>query len=69
MELSDLSVLHIIDNQDKDEKLYSLLCNTVNKVTSSSTIIEAKQQYLKQSPCLIIIQSDFENRDIIDFLI
>ena len=44
MELSDLSVLHIIDNQNKDEKLYSLLCNTVNKVTSSSTIIEAKQQ-------------------------
>ena len=69
MELSDLSVLHIIDNQNKDENLYSLLCNTVSKVTNSLTIIEAKQQYLKQSPCLIIIQSDFENRDIIDFLI
>ena len=69
MELSDLSVLHIIDNQNKDENLYSLLCNTVSKVTNSLTIIEAKQQYLKQSPCLIIIESDFENRDIIDFLI
>lgn len=69
MELSDLSVLYIMDNQNKDEKLFSFLCNTVNKVTNSSTIIEAKQQYLKQSPCLIIIESDFENRDIIDFLI
>lgn len=69
MELSDLSVLYIVDNQNKDEKLFSFLCNTVNKVTNSSTIIEAKQQYLKQSPCLIIIESDFENRDIIDFLI
>ncbi|AXX93899.1 response regulator transcription factor [Arcobacter ellisii] len=69
MELSDLSVLHIMDNQDKDEKLYSLLCKTVSKITSSSTISEAKQQYLKQSPCLIIIESEFENRDIIDFLI
>ena len=48
MELSDLSVLHIIDNQNKDENLYSLLCNTVSKVTNSLTIIEAKQQYLKQ---------------------
>lgn len=69
MELSDLSVLYIMDNQNKDEELFSFLCNTVNKVTNSSTIIEAKQQYLKQSPCLIIIESDFENRNIIDFLI
>ena len=30
MELSDLSVLHIMDNQDKDEKLYSLLCKTIS---------------------------------------
>ena len=69
MELSDLSVLYIMDNQDKEENLYSLLCNTVNKVTCTSTILESKQQYIKQSPCLIIIDSDFENRDIIDFLI
>lgn len=69
MELSDLSVLYIMDNQNKDEELFSFLCNTVNKVTNSSTIIEAKQRYLKQSPCLIIIESDFENRNIIDFLI
>lgn len=69
MELSDLSVLYIMDNQNKDEELFSFLCNTVNKVTNSSTIIEAKQQYLKQSPCLVIIESDFENRNIIDFLI
>ncbi|MGD9624869.1 MAG: response regulator transcription factor [Arcobacter sp.] len=69
MELNDLSVLYIMDNQNKDEELFSFLCNTVNKVTNSSTIIEAKQQYLKQSPCLIIIESDFENRNIIDFLI
>ncbi|MGE3300994.1 MAG: hypothetical protein AB7I39_11230, partial [Arcobacter sp.] len=66
MELNDLSVLYIMDNQNKDEELFSFLCNTVNKVTNSSTIIEAKQQYLKQSPCLIIIESDFENRNIID---
>ena len=38
MELSDLSVLHIIDNQNQDENIYSLLCNTVNKVTNSSTM-------------------------------
>jgi two-component system, OmpR family, response regulator VanR len=69
MELSDLSVLYIMDNQDKDEKLFSLLCNTVNKVTCTSTIIESKQQYIKQSPCLIIIDSDFKSREIIDFLI
>ena len=69
MELSDLSVLYIMDNQDKEETLYSLLCTTVNKVTCTSTIFEAKQQYIKQSPCLIIIDSDFENRGIIDFLI
>ena len=69
MELSDLSVLYIMDNQDKEETLYSLLCTTVNKVTCTSTIFEAKQQYIKQSPCLIIIDSDFNCRDIIDFLI
>lgn len=69
MELSDLSVLYIMDNQDKDENLFSLLCNTVNKVTCTSRIIESKQQYMKQSPCLIIIDSDFKNREIIDFLI
>uniref|UniRef100_UPI004047F402 response regulator transcription factor n=1 Tax=Aliarcobacter sp. TaxID=2321116 RepID=UPI004047F402 len=69
MELSDLSVLYIMDNQDKDEKLFSLLCNTVSKVTCTSTILESKQQYIKQSPCLIIIDSDFKTREIIDFLI
>jgi two-component system, OmpR family, response regulator VanR len=69
MELSDLSVLYIMDNQDKDENLYSLLCATVNKVTCTLKVIEAKQQYIIQSPCLIIIDSDFKNRDIIDFLI
>mgnify|MGYP005998067727 FL=1 len=69
MELSDLSVLYIMDNQNKEEKLFSLLCNTVNKVTCTSTIPESKQQYIKQSPCLIIIDSDFKSREIIDFLI
>lgn len=69
MELSDLSVLYIMDNQEKEESLYSLLCNTVEKVRCTSSILESKQQYLHQSPCLIIIDSDFENRDIIDFLI
>jgi len=69
MELSDLSVLYIMDNQNKEEKLFSLLCNTVNKVTCTSTILESKQQYIKQSPCLIIIDSDFKSREIIDFLV
>jgi len=69
MELSDLSVLYIMDNQNKEERLFSLLCNTVNKVTCTSTILESKQQYIKQSPCLIIIDSDFKSREIIDFLV
>jgi DNA-binding response OmpR family regulator len=69
MELSDLSILYIIDNQAEEEEVYSLLCKTVNKVTCTSTILESKQQYIKQSPCLIIIDSDFKSRDIIDFLI
>jgi len=69
MELSDLSVLYIMDNQEKEEKLFSLLCKTVNKVTCTSTVLESKQQYIKQSPCLIIIDSDFKNKEIIDLLI
>lgn len=68
MELNDLSILYIIDNQ-AEEELYSLLCKTVNKVTCASTIFESKQQYIKQSPCLIIIDSNFKSREIIDFLI
>ena len=51
MELSDLSVLYIMDNQEKEESLYSLLCNTVEKVRCTSSILESKQQYLHQSPC------------------
>lgn len=68
MELSDLSALYIMDNQIKDELLYASLCNIVNKVDAASTIDEAQKQYLKQSPCLIIIDSEFNSRDIIDFL-
>ena len=44
MELSDLSVLYIMDNQEKEESLYSLLCNTVEKVRCTSSILESKQQ-------------------------
>ncbi|WP_121627622.1 response regulator transcription factor [Poseidonibacter antarcticus] len=68
MELSDLSVLYIMDNQYKEEKLYSLLSHTVNKVSCATNINDAKTQYIKQSPCLIIIDSNFENKDIIEFL-
>ncbi|APW64513.1 MULTISPECIES: response regulator transcription factor [Arcobacteraceae] len=69
MELSDLSVLYIMDNQYKEEKLYSLLCESVKKVSCTTNIDDAKLQYIKQSPCLIIIDSNFENKDIIDFLV
>lgn len=68
MELSDLSVLYIMDNQNKDEDLYSLLCDTVKRVNCATNINNAKVEYIKQSPCLIIIDSNFENKDIIDFL-
>ncbi|GGD30591.1 hypothetical protein GCM10012288_00760 [Malaciobacter pacificus] len=68
MELSDLSVLYVMDKCSKDESLYTLLCNTVNKVTCTKTIEESKKEYIKQSPCLIIINSEFEDKNIIDFM-
>ncbi|MGA1939411.1 response regulator transcription factor [Arcobacter sp. YIC-310] len=68
MELNDLSVLYIMHKQKKEENLYSLLCDTVKKVFCANTIIEAKQEYKKESPCLIIIDSNFDDYSIIDFM-
>ncbi|MGA1932774.1 response regulator transcription factor [Arcobacter sp. YIC-464] len=68
MELSDLSVLYISDKKEKEEGLYSLLCKTVNKVFCTKTIEDSKQKYIKESPCLLIIDSNFEDRNIIDFM-
>lgn len=68
MELNDLSVLYVLDKKIKEENLYSLLKQTVKKVFCTTTSIEAKEKYLVQSPCLIIIDSGFEDKEIINFM-
>lgn len=68
MELSDLSVLYITDNQSNKEEVSEVLYKSVNKVFFSQTIDHAKKQYLKHSPCLIIVDSAFKNKSTIDFL-
>jgi DNA-binding response OmpR family regulator len=68
MELSDLSVLYITDNQSSKEDVSEVLYKSVNKVFFSQTIEDAKKQYLKYSPCLIIVDSIFKDKSIINFL-
>lgn len=68
MELSDLSVLYITDNQSSKEDISEVLKRSVNMVFYSQTIEEAKKQYIKHSPCLIIIDSIFKDKSIINFL-
>lgn len=69
MELSDLSVLYIMDEQNSKEEVEKILYKTVNKVFFASNIEDCKQEYKKNSPCLIVIDSAFNNREFIDFLV
>ncbi len=68
MELSDLSVLYIQDKGNSKEQVFQLLEKSVKKVSFAKNVDESKSQYKKHSPCLIIIDSTFENNSIINFL-
>lgn len=68
MELSDLTVLYIHDKEISKKKVYDILSKNVNKVFCSTTFNESKSQYIKQFPCLIIVDSTFQDNSIINFL-
>lgn len=66
MKLSNLLVLYIY--KQKDEKIISLLNKEFKKVFIASNIKEANKNYKKYSPCIILIDDDFKNSSMIDFL-
>ncbi len=69
MKVSDLSVLYINEDKNFSQDIKKTLKEEVNKVFLASSIEEAKQKYKKFSPCLLLIQNSFKNKDIIEFLI
>lgn len=66
MNLSNLLVLYIY--KQRDEKIISLLNKEFKKVFIASNLKEANKNYKKYSPCIILIDDDFKNSSMIDFL-
>lgn len=66
MKLSNLLVLYIY--KQRDEKIISLLNKEFKKVFIASNLKEANKNYKKYSPCIILIDDDFKNSSMIDFL-
>lgn len=69
MKVSDLSVLYILEDEKNKEEVAAIVKKEVKKLFFATNINIAKQEYKKQSPCLLIIENSFKNKDIIDFLI
>jgi len=68
MQLDDLLVLYVSENQDNINNVNTLLCKTVDRVIYATTSNEAKNQYKKFSPCLIIVDSEFKDAKFVAFL-
>lgn len=68
MQLDDLLVLYVNENKEDINRVNMVLEKTVNKVIYASNAEESKNQYKKYSPCLIIIDSDFEDNSFVEFL-
>lgn len=66
MKLSNLLVLYIY--KQRNEKIISLLNKEFKKVFIASNLKEANKNYKKYSPCIILIDDDFKNSTMIDFL-
>jgi len=67
MKVSDLSVLYICE-ETYDKQVLRVLKTHVNIVSCASNIEEAQSLYQKESPCLILLQSDFSHDIFINFL-
>ena len=68
MQLNDLLVLYVNENKEDINRVNMVLEKTVNKVIYASNAEESKNQYKKYSPCLIIIDSDFDDNSFVEFL-
>lgn len=68
MHLDDLLVLYVGENSDDVLKIHTVLEKTVNRVIQGKNAQEAMHLYKKYSPCLIIIDSDFQNNSLVKFL-
>lgn len=68
MNVSDLSVLYIKEIKSDKDEIITIVQKEVNKLFFANSIKEAKQQYKKHSPCLLIIENSFQNKEIINFL-
>ena len=68
MNVSDLSVLYIYDKLHHSSQVIEVLNKQVKIVSTASSLEEAKTLYQKESPCLILLQSSFNNDIFINFL-
>lgn len=68
MQVDDLLVLYINENKDNTNIVSKVLKETVSKIIYAKNAEESINQYKKHSPCLIIIDSDFKNNNLINFL-
>ncbi|MGB6329571.1 MAG: response regulator [Halarcobacter sp.] len=68
MQVDDLLVLYINENKENTTIVSKVLKKTVNKIIYATNAKESLNQYKKYSPCLIMVDSDFKNDELVDFL-
>lgn len=68
MQVNDLLVLYLSESQSNIEDIHPFLSQTVKKVIYANDSKQARNQYKKFSPCLIIVDSKFEDANFVAFL-
>jgi len=68
LQVEDLIVLYINENKDDTKRVETLLNQTVQITINASTAQEAMGKYIKHSPCLIIVDSNFKDNSFVKLL-
>jgi len=68
MNLNDLLVLYVYDKNSSFKEILPILEANFKKVFIAKNIHEAQKNYKKYSPCIIVVDDSFENKDMLLFL-
>lgn len=68
MKLNNLLVLYVHDKNSSSKEILPILDANFKKVFKAENIYEAQKNYKKYSPCIIVVDDSFENKDMLLFL-
>lgn len=68
MKLNNLLVLYVYDKNSSSKEILPILNSNFKKVFTAQNIHQAQKSYKKYSPCIIVVDDSFENRDMLLFL-